>query len=628
MCNITFPSFTLFIGSTAERTTRFRYFCDMEQVYAFYEERIALHRAHLDALKRRMHQIGTLRLLLVIGALILLWLLRAGSSTLLGMTFIAFALPFSLLMIWHNRLDARKTYEETLVELNQNELKGLDYDFSAFDGAPEKADSQHAFSLDLDLFGEPSLFQSINRTVTTFGKERLAHWFLQSLDQKKAIEQRQAAIQELARLTEFRQQFYVVGRTHLQAQNHSFDPERLQRLASTPTRFRAQPIWHILIWLVPALWLLAAGGYLMDWIPGSFFNLFVVGSMLVAYAPTKQVNRIYNEINKLESLFKGYAELLRMTEQTPFTAAPLQELQATLMHEQASASQAIRQLSRYIGGLDQRFSLAGIILNVLILRDIRHALLIEKWKATYGTQLGQWFDTLAQMDAYNSLGGFAFNHPDYVYPHLTDRYFTIEGKKLGHPLLDRRRCVHNNIHLPKAPWFLIITGANMAGKSTYLRTVGINYLLACVGAPVFAKEFTLCPAHLVTSLRTSDSLTGHESYFFAELKRLQMIIQRLQQGERLFIILDEILKGTNSIDKQKGSLALMRQLVAQQACGIIATHDLVLGDLEKEYPEAVKNYCFEADIKENELSFSYQLREGIAQNMNACFLMRKMGITL
>ena len=366
----------------------------------------------------------------------------------------------------------------------------------------------------------------------------------------------------------------------------------------------------------------------MDWLPGSFFNLFIVGSMLVAYAPSKQVNRIYNEVNKLESLFKGYAELLRMTEQTPFTAAPLQELQATLMHEQTSASQAIRQLSRYIGGLDQRFSLAGIILNVLILRDIRHALLIEKWKATYGTQLGQWFDTLAQVDAYNSLGGFAFNHPDYVYPHLSDHYFSIEGKELGHPLLDRKRCVRNDIHLPKAPWFLIITGANMAGKSTYLRTVGINYLLACVGAPVFAKEFTLCPAHLVTSLRTSDSLTGHESYFFAELKRLQMIIQRLQQGERLFIILDEILKGTNSIDKQKGSLALMRQLVAQQACGIIATHDLVLGDLEKEYPEAVKNYCFEADIKENELSFSYQLREGIAQNMNACFLMRKMGITL
>ncbi|MCF2602669.1 DNA mismatch repair protein MutS [Parabacteroides distasonis] len=599
----------------------------MEQLYTFYEEQIALHRARLNALKRRMHQIGTLRLLLVIGALIALWLLRAESGTLLGMVFVAFALPFGLLMMWHNRLDARKTHEETLMELNQNERKGLDYDFSAFDGAPEKADSQHAFSLDLDLFGEPSLFQSLNRTVTTFGKERLAHWFLQPLDQKAAIEQRQAAIQELACLTTFRQQFYVVGRTHLQEASHPFDLERLQRLLAEPPYFQSHTIWRILIGLVPALWLLAAGSYLMGWLPGSFFNLFIVGCMVVAYAPTKQVNRIYNEVNKLESLFKGYAELLRLTEQTPFTAAPLQELQATLRHEQASASQAIRRLSRYIGGLDQRFSLAGIILNVLILRDIRHALLLEEWKATYGTHLSQWFDTLAQMDAYNSLGGFAFNHPDYVYPHLTDRYFTIAGKELGHPLLDRKRCVRNDIHLPKAPWFLIITGANMAGKSTYLRTVGINYLLACVGAPVFAKELTLCPAHLVTSLRTSDSLTSHESYFFAELKRLQMIIQRLQQGERLFIILDEILKGTNSIDKQKGSLALMRQLVAQQACGIIATHDLVLGDLEKEYPEAVKNYRFEADIQGDELSFSYQLREGVAQNMNACFLMRKMGIT-
>lgn len=598
----------------------------MEQLYAFYEEQIVLHRAHLDTLKRRIHRIGTLRLLLVIGALTLLWLLRAESSILLGMIFIAFALPFCLLMIWHNRLDALKTYEETLMELNQNERKGLDYDFRAFDGAPEQSDSQHSFSLDLDLFGAPSLFQSLNRTVTSFGKERLVHWFLHPLDQKEAIERRQTAIQELARLSEFRQQFYVVGRIHLQDSSHSFNPKQIQRLASSSAYFRSHGIWRILVWLIPALWLLAAGAYLMDIFPGTLFNLFIVGCMLVAYVPTKQVNRIYNAVNKLESTFHGYAELMRLIEQTRFTAAPLQAVQAALTQEQESASQAIRRLSHYIGGLDQRFSLAGIILNILILRDIRHALLLEEWKATYGTHLSQWFDTLAQVDAYNSLGSFAFNHPDYVYPHLTNHYFMMEGKGLGHPLLDRKRCVRNDIHLPKSPWFLIITGANMAGKSTYLRTVGVNYLLACVGAPVCATELTLCPAHLVTSLRTSDSLTSHESYFFAELKRLRMIIQRLQQGERLFIILDEILKGTNSIDKQKGSLALMRQLVAQQACGIIATHDLVLGDLEKDYPDAVKNYRFEADIKENELSFSYQLREGIAQNMNACFLMRKMGI--
>lgn len=168
----------------------------------------------------------------------------------------------------------------------------------------------------------------------------------------------------------------------------------------------------------------------------------------------------------------------------------------------------------------------------------------------------------------------------------------------------------------------------MAGKSTYLRTVGVNYLLACVGTPVCADSLTVYPANMVTSLRTADSLMSNESYFFAELKRLKMIIDRLQQGEKLFIILDEILKGTNSVDKQKGSLALMKQLVTYQTCGIIATHDLALGELEKEFPNQIKNYRFEADITNEELTFSYQLREGVAQNMNACFLMKKMGITV
>ena len=599
----------------------------MEKVYAFYEEQIALHSMRLNALKHRIHQIGTLRLLLVIGGLILLWLLRSESGIVLGTLALVIVFPFAALMGWHNRLDGRKRYEESLMALNQNERRGLDNDFSAFDGAPEKADSQHSFSLDLDLFGAASLFQSLNRTVTPFGKERLANWLLYPLDQNEAIERRQSAIQELAHLKDFRQHFYVIGQTHLQEQNQSFDLERLERLIASPNYFQSHRIWHILTWLIPALWVLSAAGYLLFGLPGSFFNLFIIGCLLVAYAPTKQVNRIYTTVNKLESTFKGYATLMQWIEQTTFKAPALQKLQASLTPAQEPASQAIRRLSHYIGGLDQRFSLAGIILNVFMLRDIRHAILLEEWKATYNSLLPQWFDTLAEMDAYNSLGGFAFNHPDYVYPHLTDDYFLMAGKGLGHPLLDRKRCVRNDIQIPKAPWFLIITGANMAGKSTYLRTVGVNYLLACVGAPVCAKEFTLSPAHLVTSLHTSDSLTSHESYFFAELKRLRMIIKRLQKGERLFIILDEILKGTNSIDKQKGSLALMRQLVAHHACGIIATHDLVLGELEKEYPEAIKNYRFEADIQGNELSFSYQLREGIAQNMNACFLMRKMGIT-
>lgn len=262
------------------------------------------------------------------------------------------------------------------------------------------------------------------------------------------------------------------------------------------------------------------------------------------------------------------------------------------------------------------------------MRDTRHSIALVKWKERHHNDIVGWIEALAEIDAYLSMGNYAFNHPDYIYPEVSDNYFVMKGKALGHPLINRDVCVRNKIDIPKSPWFLIITGANMAGKSTYLRTVGINYLMACTGLPVCAEKMIFYPAHLVTSLRTSDSLASNESYFFAELKRLKMIIDRLQKGEKLFIILDEILKGTNSADKQKGSMALMKQLVKLQSCGIIATHDLVLGSLEEEFPNEIKNYRFEADITDNELTFSYQLREGVAQNMNACFLMRKMGITV
>ena len=204
----------------------------------------------------------------------------------------------------------------------------------------------------------------------------------------------------------------------------------------------------------------------------------------------------------------------------------------------------------------------------------------------------------------------------------------FQAKDMGHPLMPSTQCVLNDANIPSRPYFIIITGANMAGKSTYLRTIGTNHLLACIGSPVCCASLKVYPAKLMTSLRTNDSLTDNESYFFAELKRLKQIIDQLNNGEELFIILDEILKGTNSKDKQKGSFSLVQQLMQLKANGIIATHDLLLGQLQEHFPTTIRNYCFEADIKDNELSFSYKLREGVAQNMNACFLMKKMGLII
>ena len=600
----------------------------MEKIYAYYRGNVDAYGKRARELGRKIYGLGSSRLVLVALAVLTLWLLRDAGWRCLTAVSVLYAGVFAFLMWLHNKLYAKKLYAEAMVRLNENELKGLDYDFGAFDGAEEKRDGAHPFSLDLDLFGEHSLFQSINRTATSLGRERLAGWFLSPSTRKEEILGRQEAVREMASLSALRQHFYVTGTVRREKRKGEGDLALLERLARRESKFADSLVWRVLIWLVPVLWLALGGGYLLGWIGGGVLNVYFLLALVVAYCRSKEVNALYATVNKMESILQAYAKLMACVEGQEFRSAEMREIRGQLMKGREPASKAIKRLSAYIGGLDQRFSLAGLIFNILYLRDTRHAMGLERWNRAYADKLSEWFDALARFDALCSLGGFAFNHPDYVYPEIADSYFKMEGKALGHPLLNWAVCVRNDIDIRQAPRFLIITGANMAGKSTYLRTVGVNFLLACVGAPVFADSLTVYPAHLVTSLRTSDSLASNESYFFAELKRLKMIIDRLRAGEKLFIVLDEILKGTNSVDKQKGSLALMRQLVSFGACGIIATHDLVLGSLEEEFPEQIRDYRFEADIRGDELSFSYRLREGVARNMNACFLMRKMGITV
>lgn len=597
----------------------------MKNLENYYRENISAYTQKADHLKKKIHIMGSLRLALFIGAFFALYICRAESGGILTLITLAFVIPFALLMLYHTKLQEKRMYAEALIRLNKDELNGLNYDFSAFDGAAEKIDGSHPFGLDLDLFGNQSIFQSINRTVTASGKELLADWFISPLTEKQDILKRQEAIQELASLAYLRQHFYVTG---ILSPGNINDAHRLIELTNSTPLFLNSKLPKILIWLIPAIWLITLIGTIFNFIdiivPGLLFPFCFV----IANLRAKDITALHNSVNKMEKILSTYSELIKSIEGDTFHSSLLQNISTQFLSKNGTASHSIKQLSQYIGALDQRFSLAGILLNIFLLRDTRQAINLERWKLIHSNTTKNWFKALAKFDALSSLAGFAFNHPNYIYPQIADSYFCMEGKALGHPLLHRDKCVRNDIDIKKSPWFLIITGANMAGKSTYLRTIGVNYLLACIGAPVWADSLTLYPAKLVTSLRTADSLVSNESYFFAELKRLKMIIDRLQNGEELFIILDEILKGTNSIDKQKGSLALMKQLITCRTCGIIATHDLVLGTLEGEFPNQIKNYRFEADITNEELTFSYQLREGIAQNMNACFLMKKMGITI
>lgn len=599
---------------------------NIQQIAARYRSQVEEAQQELNRVQQRIYRIGTLRVVLFVACVAgLIYFWDESWSVLCAITVVTM-LPFLLLIKRHNRLFARKDYLEKKVEVNQQELAALDYDTSAFDGGNEYTDPAHLYTFDLDVFGQRSLFQYINRTCTQPGKAQLASWLNKHLENREEIVRRQEAVRELAAEPVFRQRFRILG---LLYKGKKADENELRAWAESPSIFRKRQVLRLLPALVTgvnALCLLAVVfGLLSGTVWGVVWMAFVVGS----FAFTGKVTKIQSVYGKKLQILGTYANLLKLMDKQNVQAPLLKNIKEEIGGEQRKASQSIRQLSKLMNELDQRNNMfMYAVLNGCFFWELRQIMRIEAWKEQHAAELPRWLNAIGEMDALCSLGTFAYNHPGYVYPTFTDKPFCFRGTALGHPLMHRDRCVRNDIDIAKRPFFIIITGANMAGKSTYLRTIGINYLLACIGAPVFARELQLYPARLVTSLRTSDSLSDNESYFFAELKRLKLIIDKLQAGEELFIILDEILKGTNSMDKQKGSLALIRQFMTLQANGIIATHDLLLGTLADAYPDDIRNFCFEADIKDNELSFSYRLRPGVAQNMNACFLMKKMGIAM
>lgn len=606
----------------------------------------------LNKVQQQIYRIGTLRLLLFVAGVAGIIYFRAESWAVLAGIALVTLLPFILLIKYHNRLFYRKDYLEKEIEINRQELAALDYDISGFDDGEEFVNPAHPYTYDLDVFGAHSLFQYINRTCTEPGKRLLAEWLGKHLEKKEDILKRQAAVRELAPELQFRQRFRILGLLH---KGKAADETELKAWAASPSVFRRNKFLRVLPAIIASAnvicVLLIVAGYLPASIWGAIWTCFVTAS----FAFTGKITRMQAVYGKKLQILGTYAGLLRLMEAQPMQCGLLKEIKEKIGGEKRKASLSISRLSKLMNELDQRNNVfMYVILNGLLFWELRQIMRIEAWKEQYAGELPQWLTALGQTDALNSLATFAYNHPGYSYPTLFDKADMISGKEcpgsgsgcnsrpcagngsgfmlrakaLGHPLMHRDRCVRNDIDMEKRPFFIIITGANMAGKSTYLRTVGINYLLACTGMPVCAEEMEVYPARLITSLRTSDSLNDNESYFFAELKRLKLIIDKLQAGEELFIILDEILKGTNSVDKQKGSFALIRQFMALRANGIIATHDLLLGTLIDLFPENIRNYRFEADITDNELTFSYRLRPGVAQNMNACFLMKKMGIAV
>jgi hypothetical protein len=512
---------------------------------------------------------------------------------------------------------------KNLILINKNELGCLNHDFSSFPDGKAEIDYQHSYSSDLDIFGENSIFQFINRTVTQFGFQQLAKSLKKPSLNISEIIQNQSCIRELAAIPDWRQSFQAEG-MQLPTDEQQF--KRLFDWFDSPGRFISGKYLSSTIFILPAMTMILLVWGIVSGIYGPFVLFALIQAFLVMLH-TKEINKIHTQVSQMHLILQSYAELFRLTEQIRFESKKLCDLQQQLISESQGASRQLKKLSNILNAFDSRLNiLAAIPLNTFFLFDLHSVMRLERWKEKNKTTSRAWFDVLGEFDQMNSFANFAFNHPEYNYPVLIDGDFTLKAKSLGHPLIPPANRVRNDFESLNRGTLSILTGANMAGKSTFLRTVGVNMVLGMTGAPVCADSFEFSPVQIRTSINVRDSLKGSESYFYAELQRLKSIIDILMRGEPLFIILDEILKGTNSTDKLKGSFSLLTRLKDMNVSGIIATHDISLSELEQQFPQHFRNFCFEVSLENDFLFYDYKLREGVCKNLNALLLMRKMGI--
>lgn len=590
-----------------------------------YSSRLEKYNIQLQKIKKQLALISFLRLFVFLSGIVLVYI---GTNT--GVSFLIISLSISLVLFLyllrkHTFVFNKKKYFENLAKINTDEIKAIEGDYSSFADGEEFIDHNHPFTSDLDIFGESSIFQYINRTTTGMGKTKLAHCFSNPEKNANKIQSKQKAISELSYMIDWRQNFIAKAFSVLENKD---EKEQIIEWLNGSKMFDRKRFKFIIIF-VPLLTFSMFFLYAFNLINVAYLLLYLVVPMVIVGFYLRRSNKIHNQISRKSQLLSKYATLLSEIETYNFESEVLISHQKTLFDNKHSASFIIKKLSKITNAFDARLNmLVGVILNIFLLWDLLQIYRLETWQKKHKRNLPIWFEVIAEFDAFNSLANSSFNNPNSVFPEISKSDFQIISTDLGHPLIDRNERVDNDFIINDWRQFLIITGANMAGKSTYLRTVGVNLVLAMTGSAVCAKSFKFTPVEIFTSIRTKDSLQKNESYFYAELKRLQMIINRLNNGEHLFIILDEILKGTNSKDKQEGSKALLKQLINLNSSGIIATHDLALGSLADIYTRNIVNHCFEVEIENEKLIFDYKLKSGISKNLNATFLMKQMGITL
>jgi len=595
-----------------------------DSIQSTFEKRQAEFQKEASEAKSRYTSLSWARVLLFVFSLVIILILvddKNGEAA--GIVLLIATAAYLGLLKTHSKLRFKMKLSAAMEQINSDELKRLQNDLNGLQEGKKFYQSSHPYHEDLDIFGKHSLFQLLNRTSTFIGENILGKWLSNKAETEEILD-RQESVKELSTDIEFRQQFQAYGMVGASVE---IDHQPLLNWLKEDVQVKNAVFYKVALAIMPlatvSTIIISSLGYLQSGVP-----------ILLAFANMGILAGLFNKVQaiskKTETGYKSLNSLrhhIDMIESVDFKSPQLKSLKTTVEHDNVKASKIIKELQLILDNLQNRVNTLYIIFDVLLLLDLYWYIRVNTWKQKNQADIEKWFKTIGELDALTSMAGFAYANPDFAYPSISEKHFDIKASKLGHPLINASNRVTNDFEFHGKGGICLITGSNMSGKSTFLRTVGVNCTLGLMGAPVCAEEMTVSDLQVFTSMRSQDDLEENVSSFYAELKRLKQLLAYIDDKTPVLFMIDEVLKGTNSEDRHKGALSLIKQLNQAYAFGFVSTHDIELGNITNEL-QGVKNYSFNSEIIGDEIKFDYTLTPGICKSFNATKLMQKMGIQI
>ncbi len=613
-----------------------------------YRRRVEAYIKKLSLYTSKSNALGNYKLLLFFtGVALTVVFYVMKQHILMSAMLILIVAAFTYLSILQNRMIKNKNYSQAMLQINTMCLKrsqGLWKTFS--DAGEEFENSSHNYTYDLDVFGQGSLFQMLNMTTTYTGRKSLADMFLKPLDKTEEIKWRQEALAELSKKLTFRHRLYsnvlvsnknIVladseeqGKKKIKSLNDLIDKlDDLFTWAKEENSLYSSTWFKVFITALPVITILLVFLGIIKAVPFYFpIAGFAIQFLLLGYRINFR-NKSFELVERYSRTLKVYVSVLKQFEAEKFESTYIKGLQQKLKGEtKIPASRQIEKLSKLWELIANRYNFLHTIVNTITLWDFHCLAALEKWKKNSGRHVEEWFLIIGEVEALCSLSVMYHDNPDYIIPQVSETLSAgIVARELGHPLLtNARKC--NDIEFNGGQPILLITGSNMSGKSTFLRTLGLSLILSYIGLPVCAKAFGCPVLKVYACMRTSDNLGQSVSSFYAELLRVKMIVEAVDRGEKVFFLLDEIFKGTNSADRHTGAKMLISQLDRKGAWGMVSTHDLELADIERESKGRIANYHFKEYYENDKIYFDYKLRRGVSDTRNAIYLMKLAGVKL